>query len=189
MQKLSSSVKLVLMYMTWRHLVDGSDFVTLKDMVEDLGMSESRLRVIISRLKDMGLLEIRPAPGARTVRYRLMLENLDIGLGRVPPGLYFIDLPIDAAVPGDLSLKALSVLRSARLLLYTQSHAGRKPLFRIVRCTCDVRPYTPAALEEARRLAADGHVAAVVYSSDRDPVETHGARPVSESRVKVYVYT
>lgn len=186
MYRLSHSGKLVLLYMAWRHLICGFDYVTVKDLVSNLDIPERTIRKILAQLRDAGLLEM--SISGRRIKYRLLFQNFNLDISEVEPGVYLLDIPAGVRVPGDLSFKAFSIIRSARLLLYTASHADKKALFKLARCTCNIKPYSEEAIEEARRLASFGYVAAVVYDSRRDRIDVPDAKPLSTACINIYFF-
>jgi len=181
--KLSHSGKLVLMYMAWRHLICGFDYVTVKDMVSDLEIPERTVRKILAQLRDAGLLEMRTS--GRRIKYRLLFQNFSLDASEVEPGVYLLDIPAEVRIPGDLTFRAFSILRSARLLIYTASHADKKALFKLARCTCSIKPYSEDAIEEARGVASLGYVAVVVYDSRRDEIHIPNSKPLSTVYINI----
>lgn len=110
MLRLTPTAKLVINYMAIRHLVDGATYVTFKELVERLGISERRLRALMQELRQAGLVEayINPSRG-RALLYRLAFNNFNFDSPIVEPGLYYIDLPPNAKIPGDLTLRTFSI--------------------------------------------------------------------------------
>ncbi|RFA94544.1 helix-turn-helix domain-containing protein [Pyrobaculum aerophilum] len=187
MLRLTPTAKLVINYMAIRHLVDGATYVTFKELVERLGISERRLRALMQELRQAGLVEayINPSRG-RALLYRLAFNNFNFDSPIVEPGLYYIDLPPNAKIPGDLTLRTFSIIRASKLLLYTPVFANRKSLFTLTKCTCTIKPYSEEALAEARAVADSQGVATVVFSSEIDRVEINGANLISSAGVKIY---
>ncbi|MGC9118701.1 MAG: helix-turn-helix domain-containing protein [Thermoproteus sp.] len=175
MLRLTPTAKLVINYMALRHLVDGARYVTFRELVERLGVSERRLRSVVQELRRAGLVEayLDPSKG-RAILYKLSFNNFEFDAPRVRTGLYYIDLPPDAKIPGDLTFKAYSIIRASRLLLYTQTFASRKELFRLTKCTCSIKRYGEESLTEALEVARSGGIAAVVFSSAVDEVDVVG---------------
>jgi DNA-binding transcriptional ArsR family regulator len=187
MLRLTATAKLVIHYMALRHLVDGVPYVTFKELVQRLGVSERRLRSVMQELRQVGLVEAYMDPSrGRSLLYRLAFSNFDFDAPRVEPGLYYIDLPRGAKIPNDLTFRAYSIIRASQLLLYTPTFARRKVLFRLTKCTCSIKPYGPQTLEEARALANAGGVATVVFSSEVDEVDLDAQSLIYTARISIY---
>ena len=171
MDRLPPVAKLVVTYMALRHLLKGRGYVTIRELQQELQVSQRRLRSVLADLRRRGLVKayLDPARG-RAHLYSLAFDSFDLDVPPVRPGVYYIDIPLDAKIPHDLTFRAYAVIRASDILLYTSHFENKKRLFYLTRCVCAVKPYTPEAVEEARQAATRGKVVSVIYSSQIDDI-------------------
>ncbi len=172
MDKLPPTAKLVLTYMVLQHLLKGRGHVTIKELNQELQVSQRRLRSVLADLRRRGLIRVYLDPTVGKAHlYSLSFENFDLDIPPVRAGIYYIDIPHEAKIPHDLTFRSYAVIRASDILLHTAAFERKKRLFYLTRCVCTIKPYTPETLEEARQAAKRGKVVAVVYNSQIDKIE------------------
>jgi hypothetical protein len=171
MDRLPPVAKLVVTYMALQHLLKGRGHVTIRELQQELQISQRRLRSVLADLRRQGLVKayLDPALG-RSHLYSLAFDSFDLDVPQLRPGVYYIDVPPDAKIPHDLTFRAYSIIRASDVLLYTPHFENKKRLFYLTRCICSVRPYTPEAAEEALQATTHGKVVSVIYSSQIDDI-------------------
>ncbi|MEM1596881.1 MAG: helix-turn-helix domain-containing protein [Pyrobaculum sp.] len=171
---LPPSAKLVLSYLLIEHMMGGKDWVTVEDIVLNVGITERRLRSIMRLLRKAGLVEayMDPALGRRHL-YRLSFSKLELEKPNIPGGLYLIDLDDGLLIPWDLTFKAYAVIRSSAMLLYTRSVSGLTRLLELTRCTCltlDVGLVEDEdkLVNQIFRLVSSNRIVSVLFDSSQD---------------------
>lgn len=171
---LPPSAKLVLGYLLIEHVINGRDWVTVSDIVFNVGITERRLRSVMKMLREEGFVEayIDPAAGKRHL-YRLSFARLELERPEIPPGLYMVDVDSGISIPWDLTFRTYAIIRTSSMLLYTASLRRLTKLLELTRCTCltlDLGAVADpeAAARQAAQAAAGGRVVAVLYDSAQD---------------------
>lgn len=173
-RELPPSAKLVLGYLLIEHIINGKDWVTVGDIVFNVGITERRLRSIMKMLRDAGLVEayMDPSLGRRHL-YRLSFGKLELEKPNIPGGLYLVDLDGELSIPWDLTFRAYAVIRSSSMLLYTDSVSKLTRLLELTRCTCLTLNISLVGdvgrlIEQISQLVLSNRVVSLLFDSSHD---------------------
>ncbi|WP_291765551.1 hypothetical protein [Caldivirga sp. UBA161] len=162
--ELSPSARIITSYLQFESMINGREYVTFNDIVENTGLSQRAVRGALGELKAKGIIEvILDVSRGRRYLYRLIPSNISIVEEQVESGLYLIDIGL--GLPSMMSFRVYRVIRASTIVYYT-SHVPQSFL-EYTKCTCALLPLEgtkPGQLVFlAGKVISSGGSAAIVY--------------------------
>ncbi len=162
--ELSPSARIIVSYLQFESIINGREYVTFNDIVENTGLSQRAVRGALSELKAKGIIEvILDISRGRRYLYRLIPSNITIVEEQVESGLYLVDVGI--GLPSMMSFRVYRTIRASAVVYYT-SHVPQSFL-EYTKCTCASLPLEGTKPEQlvflAGKVLSSGGSITVVY--------------------------
>ena len=183
--ELSPSARIITSYLQFESMINGREYVTFNDIVENTGLSQRAVRGALSELKAKGIIEvILDVSRGRRYLYKLIPSNITIVEEQVESGLYLVDVGI--GLPSMMSFRVYRTIRASAIVYYT-SHVPQSFL-EYTKCTCASLPLEGTKPEQlvflAGKVASSGGSIAIVYDQllDWELLEQY-IKLIKESRI------
>lgn len=162
--ELSPSARIIVSYLQFESMINGREYVTFNDIVENTGLSQRAVRGALSELKAKGIIEVMlDISRGRRYLYRLIPSNITIVEEQVESGLYLVDVGI--GLPSMMSFRVYRTIRASAVVYYT-SHVPQSFL-EYTKCACASLPLEGTKPEQlvflAGKVLSSGGSITVVY--------------------------
>ncbi|ABW01630.1 hypothetical protein [Caldivirga maquilingensis] len=162
--ELSPSARIITSYLQFENMINGKEYVTFNDIVENTGLSQRAVRGALSELKAKGIIEvILDVSRGRRYLYKLIPSNITIVEEQVESGLYLVDVGV--GLPSMMSFRVYRAIRASAIVYYT-SHVPQSFL-EYTKCTCASLPLEGTKPEQLvlliGKVVSSGGSIAIVY--------------------------